>query len=37
MMAEAEKLFKIKIVTPNGLIYNHRGSAVFMRAIDGDR
>lgn len=36
-MAEAEKLFKINIVTPNGLIYSHRGSSVSMRAIDGDR
>ena len=36
-MAEAEKLFKINIVTPNGLIYYHRGSSVSMRAIDGDR
>lgn len=36
-MAEAEKLFKINIVTPNGLIYSHRCSSVSMRAIDGDR
>lgn len=36
-MAEAEKLFKINIVTPDGLIYSHRGSSVSMRAIDGDR
>lgn len=36
-MAEAEKLFKINIVTPNGLIYSHRGSSISMRAIDGDR
>ena len=36
-MAEPEKLFQIKIVTPNGLIYSHRGSSVSMRAIDGDR
>ncbi|GHV97678.1 ATP synthase epsilon chain [Lactobacillus nasalidis] len=36
-MAEPEKLFKINIVTPNGLIYSHRGSSVSMRAIDGDR
>ena len=36
-MAEAEKLFKINIVTPNGFIYSHRGSSVSMRAIDGDR
>ncbi len=36
-MAEAEKLFKINIVTPNGLIYSHCGSSVSMRAIDGDR
>lgn len=36
-MAEVEKLFKINIVTPNGLIYSHRGSSVSMRAIDGDR
>lgn len=36
-MAEAEKLFKINIVTPNGLIYSHRGSSVSMRAIDDDR
>ena len=36
-MAEAEKLIKINIVTPNGLIYSHRGSSVSMRAIDGDR
>ena len=36
-MAEAEKLFKINIVTPNGLIYSHRGRSVSMRAIDGDR
>ena len=36
-MAEAEKLFKINIVTPNGLIYSHRGSSVSLRAIDGDR
>ncbi|MCD5500232.1 F0F1 ATP synthase subunit epsilon [Lactobacillus delbrueckii subsp. lactis] len=36
-MAEAEKLFKINIVTTNGLIYSHRGSSVSMRAIDGDR
>lgn len=36
-MAEAEKMFKINIVTPNGLIYSHRGSSVSMRAIDGDR
>ena len=33
-MAEAEKLFKINIVTPNGLLYSHRGSSVSMRAID---
>ena len=36
-MAEPEKLFQIKIVTPNGLIYSHRGSSVSMRAVDGDR
>ena len=36
-MAEPEKLFQIKIVTPKGLIYSHRGSSVSMRAVDGDR
>lgn len=36
-MAEPEKLFKINVVTPNGMIYSHRGSSVTMRAVDGER
>lgn len=36
-MAEQEKLLKVEIVTPEGIVYSHRSSFVAMRAIDGDR
>ena len=36
-MADPEKLFKVIVVTPNGMIYSHRGSIVDVRAIDGER
>lgn len=34
-MADPEKLFKVNVVTPDGLIYSHRSSIIDMRAIDG--
>lgn len=34
-MADPEKLFKINVVTPDGLIYSHRTSIIDMHAIDG--
>lgn len=36
-MADPEKLFRVDVVTPDGLIYSHRSSIVDMRAIDGQR
>ena len=36
-MADPEKLFKVNVVTPDGLIYSHRSSIIDMRAIDGQR
>lgn len=36
-MADPEKLFKVNIVTPDGLIYSHYGSIIDMRAVDGRR
>ncbi|MBA1394132.1 F0F1 ATP synthase subunit epsilon [Lactobacillus sp. XV13L] len=36
-MAEPEKLFKVNVVTPDGLVFSHRCSLVEMRAIDGQR
>lgn len=36
-MADPEKLFRVNVVTPDGLIYSHRGSIVDMRAVDGQR
>lgn len=36
-MAESEKLFKVNIVTPDGLVYSHDSSFIDMRAIDGQR
>lgn len=36
-MADPEKLFKVNIVTPDGIIYSHRGSIVDVRAVDGER
>ena len=36
-MADPEKLFKVNVVTPNGMVYSHRGSIVDVRAIDGER
>ncbi|KWU03060.1 ATP synthase F0F1 subunit epsilon [Lactobacillus crispatus] len=36
-MADPEKLFKVDVVTPNGMIYSHRGSIVDVRAVDGER
>lgn len=36
-MADPEKLFKVDVVTPDGLIYSHRSSIIDMRAIDGQR
>jgi F-type H+-transporting ATPase subunit epsilon len=36
-MAETEKLFKVNIVTPDGLVYSHDSSFIDMRAIDGQR
>lgn len=36
-MADPEKLFKVNVVTPDGLIYSHRTSIIDMRAVDGQR
>ena len=36
-MADPEKLFKVDVVTPDGLIYSHSSSIIDMRAIDGQR
>lgn len=36
-MADPEKLFRVNVVTPDGLIYSHRSSIIDMRAIDGQR
>ncbi|BDR60369.1 F0F1 ATP synthase subunit epsilon [Lactobacillus xylocopicola] len=36
-MADPEKLFKVNVVTPDGLVFSHRCSLVEMRAIDGQR
>ncbi|RVU71273.1 MULTISPECIES: F0F1 ATP synthase subunit epsilon [Lactobacillus] len=36
-MADPEHLFKVNVVTPDGLIYSHRSSIIDMRAIDGQR
>ena len=36
-MADPEKLFRVNVVTPNGMIYSHRGSIVDVRAVDGER
>ena len=36
-MADPEKLFKVDVVTPDGLIYSHRSSIIDMRAIYGQR
>lgn len=36
-MADPEKLFKVNVVTPDGLIYSHCSSIIDMRAIDGQR
>ena len=36
-MADPEQLFRVNVVTPNGMIYSHRGSIVDVRAVDGER
>lgn len=36
-MADPEKLFKVDVVTPDGLVYSHRSSYLNLRAIDGQR
>lgn len=36
-MADPEHLFKVNIVTPDGLVYSHRSSIINMEAIDGRR
>lgn len=36
-MAESEKMFKVNIVTPDGLVYSQDSSFIDMRAIDGQR
>ncbi|QYN56482.1 F0F1 ATP synthase subunit epsilon [Lactobacillus panisapium] len=36
-MADPEKLFKVNVVTPDGLIFSHHCTIVEMRAIDGQR
>lgn len=36
-MADPEHLFRVNVVTPDGLVYSHRSSYVDMRAIDGQR
>ena len=36
-MADPEKLFRVDVVTPDGLIYSHLSSIIDMRAIDGQR
>ena len=36
-MADPEKLFKVNVVTPDGLVYSHRSSIIDMRAVDGRR
>ncbi|GAA3628396.1 F0F1 ATP synthase subunit epsilon [Lactobacillus hamsteri] len=36
-MADPEKLFRVNVVTPDGLIYSHRSSIIDMRAVDGQR
>ena len=33
-MADPEKLFRVNVVTPNGMIYSHRGSIVDVRAVE---
>lgn len=36
-MAESEHLFRVNVVTPDGMIYSHRSSIVNVQAIDGRR
>ena len=36
-MADPEKLFRVNVVTPNGMNYYHHGSIVDVRAVDGER
>ncbi|GGV15003.1 F0F1 ATP synthase subunit epsilon [Lactobacillus acetotolerans] len=36
-MADPEKLFKVNVITPDGMTYSHRASIIEMRAIDGAR
>lgn len=36
-MPDSEHLFKVKVITPDGLVYSHRSSIIDMRAIDGRR
>ena len=36
-MADPEKIIKVSVVTPDGVVYSHNATMVAMRAIDGDR
>ena len=36
-MADPEKIIKVSVVTPDGIVYSHNATMVAMRAIDGDR
>ena len=36
-MAYPEKIIKVSVVTPDGIVYSHNATMVAMRAIDGDR
>lgn len=35
-MADPEKIIKVSVVTPDGIVYSHNATMVAMRAIDGD-
>ena len=36
-MADPEKILKVSVVTPDGIVYSHNATMVAMRAIDGER
>ena len=36
-MADPEKILKVSVVTPDGIVYSHNAPMVAMRAIDGER
>lgn len=36
-MAEKEKLFKVTVITPTGIVYDHNSAYLQVEAIDGQR